>query len=1648
MYRKLTNFIVGAFALVLAVPTANAQTQLFTNGNENNIYMYWRIPSIVRMNDGALWAFTDKRYYGAGDLGNGKDSEHLIDIYGRKSFDNGKTWNKAEVVLQSNLNMSGDNEYLYAFGDAATVVDRESGRVLMMAASGKKGVGSTTNGRPFVTRSVYDAGKWLTSNVTDQFYGENNLYGSHLFVTSGRMVQSTKYKKDKYYRIYAGVCMYSKSASYVVYSDDFGKTWQYLGGYVTSPVQDGDECKVEELPNGDILLVTRKRLGDAGRYINVFKFTNIATGAGSWQTSVSTGKEQTNGEAYAAANNGEIMLVPAKSKDGKQTYVLLLSVPTNNNSDNTGRSNVCIYWKELPTDYSDPKNYVGGWNKYQVNKGRYWGYTTMTLDKKGDVAFLSELSKYVGPISFISLPLSTITNGAYTYHESAKGTYHTSSEPNNVLRPSFDVNGGVYTESKTITINKPAGTTVYYTLDGTDPVVPTTTATTTGAKAPRRAETVTGTHVYSSPITLTEGATTLKAVAVDDYSGNVSETVTASYYITKAEETSVIPASKTGTTISLDYNSATNLYTNNGKGSFWAYLRHNSTHIQLISSTVAELEPGQPIFHVTSNNMTWGSNHLLQLYNGKLNGGAVQQYGHYAIVAPQGYRFLRYKIVMDKSSENGAKLEQYTYQSGSNTEINVIKSATASSDNEVTLERTLSEGSNALYFRMDGKGTGNQNPIVIKTLELTYAIDNPFSAQVPNANGTKIHSGFIDLGTFSRGDGNYGFSNSTATDLETVKAVKSDGTALQNVTSDGDNYFMATADGDYYIEAPAKFRIVGATVNTKRGSVTLGSYENYTPSTSASNKEIVFKSPYSDNYLMISNGNGVNTSNLADATKFRISYDASHSGYTIVTPDNKYLYLVAATEDNKATLRTSDEAKYWGTKSNKLYFTVNNKNQYIICTKTNVWGDSWNVNNEAYPTIQSTPSTYSAGNFTAKVYNRENTNVADNGELSVTETSTPSVTVSDMNNDAIHINLSGISSGSAALFNVSLQLLPLDPEVSSVEAAAKIDNDVVGNSPVTSYNYVFNNGATIGVPVPSTTAQDKAITMVFRKAQNEEQTLWYSTGTNQNNPNVKGGYSNVYLIGSTADATNGLNITSPYPDARTAVDQLGSNAISATNIKQLADANNTSVNTLQDNTVDATSAGLKDVTMTLNTPSYNGGNKFYIYSVDQPTYQIMPSSIATKHVDFRFFTISVKPVVAEKPKIEIVPIYTTTMKGAPHKKSSTLTSDADKLDDTHTYVGIKVSAQLAEGADPSTQTYGALTAEDIYTAMTTALKEQYGFKDDLLRGVLYVDMSGLTTVTTSSNVTMAKYASETADNCLYFMPQGFAGAGLGNVISKQSDGSYQSFGDVTVYDQQPFYTPYDFNTGSYKAVYQREGTVKESNTKALVRNMAAVLPFDVHLDEQGHPYLDGLDYAAQHITFRNIRGSGALTGVRKDSNGQPLTYAVVASHVDSRLASANTPYYVTVDKDHDAGFTFNIPGANFTSSAKVAGTTIKDEKMLSTNGTWTGHGTYCGGTVKTDSHLWYFSKDLFWKSSLLTNYTVVNVRPFRAYYVTTDQTNAAKAAVVYDNSEIVTTGITNVKGETTHTGKVYTIDGRYVGTSLEGLAPGLYIQDGRKVVKQ
>lgn len=1699
--KKLMRFFAFVFALGLGASNANAQTQIFSNPSDGQIY--YRIPSIIRMLDNSLWAFADYRQGGNnGDLG----GNHRIDIYGLKSSDNGKTWDTTpSAVVKGDGSASGDDEYKYAFGDASTVVDRESGKVLMLTPSGKTGYSSTTTaGYPVVARHVYDNQSWTTSNVSEWFYGADKSYANSLFPTSGKMIQSTIIKKGAYYRVYGTVVSNSPIGSRVVYSDDFGATWNYLGGAAARPVTDGDECKVEELPDGSILLSTRVRTG-LGRHFNVFKYDDMYNGTGKWQGNyVTSGASDADGQTYSTTCNGELLLVPAKSAKGVQTYVLLLSAPNSNSGP--GR----IYWRELPANYTNPSSYVSGWNRYVASSAglSFAGYSTMVLDQNGNIALLTENGRYGAGIKFTSLSLATITGNAYTYSPSLSGTYHTTSEPNfehgvgGLKFPAFSVNGGTYNSAQTITMKSNYDhATIYYTLDGSDPVIPSSSAPTPSkANSPKKVSAVKGTQVYTDPIQLSEGATMVKAMSVDA-NGNQSSIVSASYNIVSSNSTATVSGNKMGTTVTMDKKSASPLFSYGAQAAdvnaqYFSFLRHNNSHIQIVSATRPDLADGTDVLKTPANNMIFtavGSDSLLAWYNGQEWGPRYQTpFGHFAVMTPKGYRFLRFEMVLDGSNTSNYAVTRYTYDASG--KVVPIDSAVTVSGKEVSFNRTLSDGSNVLYFRVNVGGTAI-NPVVIKSLRLTYAIDEPYNVEVPNSKGDGIHTGFVNFGTFSNnlssldasakgangGRGYWAYNAANVTDLQSVNVRKDDNSQLSSVNIENKYYYVAPSDGDYYVEAPAKFRIIGATVNFKRAEST--SFDTYIPSESTNGVQIVLgastnsnnsvNTESSGNYLKIDeNGTVSNVTSPAQATVFTVDYHtgSGENHYSLKLPNGKYLGMDA---NQKIVTLDNAEQALWSYNNGWKFPYASGKYSFI-----GAWSSlyTWRAIAMDVRSAIAYSMPLTASDFTATVYNRENTAAATDGEKSLTEdNATQTVTVSDMNNDAVHINLSGIATGGAALFNVNLTLLPLNPEVPTLQAAAKnAKGDVVGNYQVTSLNYDFNNGNTVRVPVLATDAATTDYTMVFRNANNEERTLWYTTGSNSNNLNVKGGYSNYYLVGSEADTELGMNLddNTNVPSARVDVDEAGSTFIPSTNTKSVGDVNfqgdkqtdyqTTANSQIVDNIGTKENAGYATVTMTTSSDP----KTVYIYSADVPTYTIMPSSLTKNlHIDFRSYTIKVQPVQSEKPVIQLVTLYDKTFKSDIHKtplSEDRTYNDKGTVDSNHKFVGVKVSSQAEDGQT----VYGALTAQQIFTALRDALKDysdySYWFTEnpqniDSLRGVLYVDMSGLTSVSIDNHT--STYMGKTADNCLFFMPEGFAGTNIPNTIGKFGT-SYTAIGDITVYDQQPFFSPYDFGTGTYSAVYTREGTVNGldkgnlGSRMATVKNMAAILPFNINLDGKGHPYTTS-DNTDQDITFHDITGSGDATFLRY-SDKQPVSYAVIADFVKDDVANANQPYYVTNSRN-EGGFTFNIGGAHFVKTGDVTyatGDAAASVSFASLNrsGDWAPTGTYSGVAISNKdenwSHLWYFSKDYFWNASKLKDNDHFNVRPFRAYYSAPSTLDAKIAAVVFDKNEIVSTGISSVSTTSDKTGKVYTIDGRYVGTSLEGLAPGLYIQDGRKVVKQ
>jgi hypothetical protein len=87
----------------------------------------------------------------------------------------------------------------------------------------------------------------------------------------------------------------------------------------------------------------------------------------------------------------------------------------------SGRSNVGIYYKELASraDFDSPTCFQTGWTAYPVSTVSS-AYSTMVLDKNGNIAFLYEenLNNSGYDIQFKSLPLATITGNKYTYKAS------------------------------------------------------------------------------------------------------------------------------------------------------------------------------------------------------------------------------------------------------------------------------------------------------------------------------------------------------------------------------------------------------------------------------------------------------------------------------------------------------------------------------------------------------------------------------------------------------------------------------------------------------------------------------------------------------------------------------------------------------------------------------------------------------------------------------------------------------------------------------------------------------------------------------------------------------------------------------------------------------------------------------------------------------------------------------------------------------------------------------------------------------------------------------------------------------------------------------------------------------------------------------
>ncbi len=386
-----------------------------------------RIPAIAKAHNGDLIAVADYRYSGA-DIGMSSGADGKLDLRFRTSSDNGVTWSGIRTLAAAKGyaygNATGDSLNA-AFGDPCIVADRESGRVLVLSCSGMVSFpnGTRTNHQGIARFYSEDNGQtWsAATDISDPIYTmfDKRKDGSIrcMFIGSGKISQSSTVKVGDYYRLYCAALVKlgnGANVNFVFYSDDFGGTWDVLGGVDVSPIPSGgDEPKADELPDGSVIISSRTM---GGRLFNIFSFTNTEKAEGSWGTMAFSGASNNGTTALSNSCNGEIMIVPVtRNADNRKMYLMLQSVPLG-----AGRSNVGIYYKELESlsDFISPDSIAKDWDGSHQASFMGSAYSTMTLQKDNTVGFLYEESTYGRDYTIVykNYSIEYITDTAYSYN--------------------------------------------------------------------------------------------------------------------------------------------------------------------------------------------------------------------------------------------------------------------------------------------------------------------------------------------------------------------------------------------------------------------------------------------------------------------------------------------------------------------------------------------------------------------------------------------------------------------------------------------------------------------------------------------------------------------------------------------------------------------------------------------------------------------------------------------------------------------------------------------------------------------------------------------------------------------------------------------------------------------------------------------------------------------------------------------------------------------------------------------------------------------------------------------------------------------------------------------------------------------------------
>lgn len=349
---------------------------VFSNRNNWN----YRIPELLALPNGDLLAFADRRYNGSGDLPN------RIEVYVKKSTNNGTNWGAEKLVTPTSLSISD------GYGDTAAVLDRKTGNVIAVVAHGQGFFKSTSKDpiRIITIRSRNNGESWEAPiDITSQIYGAGcgdltRRNWQAAFVTSGNGLQLRNGRLCFVLVVRETTQTATKSIkNYLMYSDDGGHKWKVSRG---SPRNDngGNEAKVVELnQDGHLLMNIRPNGAPWVRYL-----------ARSYDYGETWTEAKPQNDLPSSGSNGDtIYYTSTLNGYDKNRLITLVDARPYSSGANGGPG--------LPTFYiSYDEGYT--WSNSKCMYSNNAGYSSLAILKDGSIGILAELgNSWNGPIYFL-----------------------------------------------------------------------------------------------------------------------------------------------------------------------------------------------------------------------------------------------------------------------------------------------------------------------------------------------------------------------------------------------------------------------------------------------------------------------------------------------------------------------------------------------------------------------------------------------------------------------------------------------------------------------------------------------------------------------------------------------------------------------------------------------------------------------------------------------------------------------------------------------------------------------------------------------------------------------------------------------------------------------------------------------------------------------------------------------------------------------------------------------------------------------------------------------------------------------------------------------------------------------------------------------